>query len=45
MEFNSSEVIMLLLTAIGPLKVTIVCATLTADAWPDSSSEWHSDRS
>ncbi len=34
MEFNHSEVIMLLLTAIGPLKVTIVCATLTAGASP-----------
>ncbi len=35
MEFNHSEVIMLLLTAIGPLKVTIVCATLTAGASPE----------
>ncbi len=35
MEFNHSEVIMLLLTAIGPLKVTIVCASLTADASPE----------
>ena len=35
MEFNHSEVIMLLLTAIGPLKVTIVCAALTADASPE----------
>jgi len=35
MEFNHSEVIMLLLTAIGPLKVTIVCATLTAGARPE----------
>ncbi len=35
MEFNHSEVIMLLFTAIGPLKVTIVCATLTADASPE----------
>ncbi len=30
MEFNHSEAIMLLLAAIGPLKVTIVCASLTA---------------
>ena len=35
MEFNHSEVIMLLFTAIGPLKVTIVCASLTADAPPE----------
>ncbi len=35
MEFNHSEVIMLLFTAIGPLKVTIVGATLTADASPE----------
>jgi len=35
MEFNHSEVIMFLLTAIGPLKVTIVCASLTADARPE----------
>ena len=35
MEFNYSEVIMLLFTAIGPLKVTIVCASLTADAPPE----------
>src|SRR5271165_1991618 len=35
MGFNHAEVIMLLLTAIGPLKVTIVCASLTADASPD----------
>jgi len=35
MEFNHSEVIMFLLTAIGPLKVTIVCAALTADARPE----------
>jgi len=35
MEFNYSEVIMFLLTAIGPLKVTIVCASLTADAPPE----------
>ena len=35
MEFNPSEVIMLLLATIGPLKVTIVCATLTADASPE----------
>jgi len=35
MEFTHSEVIMLLLAAIGPLKVTIVCASLTADASPE----------
>lgn len=35
MEFNHSEVIMLLFTAIGPLKVTIVCASLTANASPE----------
>ncbi len=35
MEFNHSEVIMFLLTAIGPLKVTIVCAALTANAAPE----------
>jgi len=35
MQFNPSEVIMFLLATIGPLKVTIVCATLTADASPE----------
>ncbi len=35
MEFSPSEVILLLLATIGPLKVTIVCATLTADASPE----------
>ena len=35
MEFNYAEIIMLLLATIGPLKVTIVCATLTADASPE----------
>jgi multiple antibiotic resistance protein len=35
MEFNVSEVIMLLFATIGPLKVTIVCATLTANAPPE----------
>jgi multiple antibiotic resistance protein len=35
MEFNHAEVIMLLLTAIGPLKVTIVCASLTANSSPE----------
>jgi multiple antibiotic resistance protein len=35
MEFNPAEIIILLLAAIGPLKVTIVCATLTADASPE----------
>ena len=35
MEFNPSEIIMLLFATIGPLKVTIVCATLTAGASPD----------
>ena len=32
MEFKPYEVILLLLATIGPLKVTIVCATLTANA-------------
>jgi multiple antibiotic resistance protein len=35
MEFNPYEVIMLLFATIGPLKVTIVCATLCADAPPE----------
>ena len=35
MEFNPYEVILLLLASIGPLKVTIVCATMTADASPE----------
>ena len=35
MEFNHAEIIVLLLAAIGPLKVTIVCAGLTADASPE----------
>ena len=35
MDFNASEVIMLLFATIGPLKVTIVCASLTAGATPD----------
>jgi multiple antibiotic resistance protein len=35
MEFNPSEIITLLFATIGPLKVTIVCATLTAGAPPD----------
>ena len=35
MGFNHSEVMMLLLAAIGPLKVTIVCASLTAEASPE----------
>jgi multiple antibiotic resistance protein len=35
MEFKPSEVILLLLATIGPLKVTIVCAALTADATAD----------
>jgi len=34
MEFKPSEVILLLFATLGPLKVTIVCATLTADATP-----------
>jgi multiple antibiotic resistance protein len=34
MEFNHSEIIMFLFTGIGPLKVTIACASLTADASP-----------
>lgn len=32
MEFKPYEIILLLLATIGPLKVTIVCATLTANA-------------
>jgi multiple antibiotic resistance protein len=35
MEFNPLEVILLLLATLGPLKVTIVCASLTADASPE----------
>ncbi len=35
MEFKHSEIIMLLLAAIGPLKVTVVCATLTLGARPE----------
>jgi multiple antibiotic resistance protein len=35
MDFNPSEVFMLLFATIGPLKVTIVCATLTANAPPE----------
>jgi multiple antibiotic resistance protein len=35
MEFNSCEAILLLFATIGPLKVTIVCASLTADASPE----------
>ena len=34
MEFNPSEVILLLFATLGPVKVTIVCATLTAGASP-----------
>jgi len=34
MELNPYEVILLLLASIGPLKVMIVCASLTADASP-----------
>ena len=34
MEFNVYEIILLLFATIGPLKVTIVCASLTADAPP-----------
>ena len=34
MEFNLSEAILLLFATIGPLRATIVCATLTADASP-----------
>jgi multiple antibiotic resistance protein len=34
-KFNPYEAILLLFATIGPLKVTIVCATLTADATPD----------
>jgi multiple antibiotic resistance protein len=35
MEFNPCEAILLLFTTIGPLKVTIVCASLTADTSAD----------
>lgn len=35
MEFNPSEIVMLLFATIGPLKVTIVCASLTANAPPE----------
>jgi multiple antibiotic resistance protein len=35
MEFNALEVVHLLFATIGPLKVTIVCASLTADASPE----------
>jgi len=35
MKFNPSEVIMFLLATIGPVEVTIVCATLTAEASPE----------
>ncbi len=35
MEFKPYEVVLLLLASIGPLKVTIVCATLTAGAPPE----------
>lgn len=34
MEFKPYEVVLLLLATLGPLKVTIVCATLTAGASP-----------
>jgi len=34
-QFNKTEAVLLLLATIGPLKVTIVCASLTADA-PDT---------
>jgi multiple antibiotic resistance protein len=35
MKFNPSEIFMFLFATIGPLEVTIVCATLTADASPE----------
>ena len=35
MELHPTEIMMLLFAAIGPLKVTIVCATLTANASPE----------
>jgi multiple antibiotic resistance protein len=35
MEFNRSEIAMLLFATIGPLKVTIVCASLTAGTPPE----------
>jgi multiple antibiotic resistance protein len=35
MKFSPSEIIMLLFATIGPLKVTIVCASLTATAPPE----------
>jgi multiple antibiotic resistance protein len=35
MEFNPREAALLLLATIGPLKVTIVCATMTTNASPE----------
>jgi multiple antibiotic resistance protein len=35
MEFNPREAVLLLLATIGPLKATIVCASLTANASPE----------
>jgi multiple antibiotic resistance protein len=35
MKLHPAEIVMLLFAAIGPLKVTIVCATLTATASPE----------
>lgn len=35
MEFKPYEIILLLFATLGPLKVTIVCATLTAEASPE----------
>jgi multiple antibiotic resistance protein len=34
MEFNPQEVVLLMFATIGPLKATIVCASLTCDASP-----------
>jgi small neutral amino acid transporter SnatA (MarC family) len=39
MAFNPSEMIMLLLATIVPLKVTVVCAALTAGATPEFLSQ------
>lgn len=35
MEFQPTEIVLLLLATIGPLKVTLVCASLTAGASPE----------
>ena len=35
MDFNPGEVFLLLFATIGPLKATIVCATMNAEASPE----------